>query len=155
MGIVKKTVKFFDKLEDKVRTRLSKWPIVYTFIGGAAVVLFWRGIWMTADQFAFLTGPVSIILSSVILLITGVFVSAFITDRIILSGVKQEKKLVEKTEEEIKEEKDILGDLHVQLINLEKTVETIKEEIEEKIESPAASTVPADKSERTGSGKLV
>lgn len=101
---VKHIVHFFDKLEDKVRGRLSRSPIVYTMIGGFAIVLFWRGVWMTADMFPVLTGPVSIVISVAVLLITGLFVSVFIGDNIILSGVANEKKIVEKTENEIVEE---------------------------------------------------
>lgn len=101
---VKHIVHFFDKLEDKVRGRLSRSPIVYTMIGGFAIVLFWRGVWMTADMFPVLTGPVSIVISVAVLLITGLFVSVFIGDKIILSGVANEKKIVEKTENELVEE---------------------------------------------------
>lgn len=101
---LKKILHFFDKLEDKVRGRLSRSPIIYTMIGGFAIVLFWRGVWMTADMFPVLTGPVSIVLSVAVLLITGLFVSVFIGDKIILSGVANEKKIVEKTENEIVEE---------------------------------------------------
>ena len=93
MYIYKKIVRFFDKLEDHVRVALSHYPIIYTIIGGFSIVLFWRGVWMTADYFPFLNGPVSIIISVSILLVTGLFVSFFITDRIILTGIKQEKKL--------------------------------------------------------------
>lgn len=101
---VKHIVHFFDKLEDKVRGRLSRSPIAYTMIGGFAIVLFWRGVWMTADMFPVLTGPVSIVISVAVLLITGLFVSVLIGDKIILSGVANEKKIVEKTENEIVEE---------------------------------------------------
>jgi VIT1/CCC1 family predicted Fe2+/Mn2+ transporter len=59
---------------------------------------------MTADMFPVLTGPVSIIVSVAVLLVTGLFVSVIIGDKIILSGVANEKKIVEKTESEIVEE---------------------------------------------------
>lgn len=98
-----KVIKFLDKLEDKIRFSLSKRPILYTLIGGIAVVLFWRGVWLTADLYPFLTGPVSLVISIVILLVIGLFVSFFIGDQIIISGMKQEKKITEKTELEIRE----------------------------------------------------
>ena len=41
----------FDKMEDHIRARLARHPFVYTFIGGAGVVLFWRGVWHMADVF--------------------------------------------------------------------------------------------------------
>ena len=91
--MIKHIIKFFDKLEDKVRGGLSRNPIIYTLIGGIAIVLFWRGVWLTADLFPFLTGPVSVVVSVSILLITGLFVSFFIGDQVIISGIKKEKKL--------------------------------------------------------------
>ena len=107
--------KFFDKLEDKIRKSLSRRPILYAFIGGTAIVLFWRGVWLTADLFPFLSGPVSTIISVLVLLVTGLFVSFFIGDEIIIKALRQEKKISEETEEEIKTEeitlKHIKGEL--------------------------------------------
>lgn len=45
----KKIFLFFDKLEDSIRKWLSHHPLLYAFIGGTGVVLFWRGIWHTMD----------------------------------------------------------------------------------------------------------
>ncbi|MCX6718865.1 MAG: hypothetical protein NTZ38_00600 [Candidatus Taylorbacteria bacterium] len=47
--MLKNILNFFDKLEDVVRAHLSRYPIAYTFVGGIAIVLFWRGVWHTAD----------------------------------------------------------------------------------------------------------
>lgn len=126
---MKKIIHFFDKLEDNTREALSRRPIIYTLIGGFAIVLFWRGVWLTADKFPFLTGPVSIIISVVILLLTGLFVSFFIGDRIILSGLKREKKLTEKTEAELKAELDIVTHLKMRLDKIEKDLEEIKSKL--------------------------
>ncbi|MBS3902901.1 MAG: hypothetical protein KGZ30_00795 [Anaplasmataceae bacterium] len=120
-------VKFFDRLEDRIRMYLSKRPILYTMIGGFGVVLFWRGVWITADEVPFLNGPVSIILSTLILLITGLFVSFFIGDRIILSGLKGEKKLVEKTASGVKTEAEILMELKEEVKQIEEEIGEIKE----------------------------
>ena len=79
-------------------------PIIYAFIGGIGMTLFLRGVWLTADLFPIMTGPVSIIVSMIILLITGLLVSVFIGHHIILTGIKQEKKIEERTEAEIKSE---------------------------------------------------
>lgn len=126
MVMVVKIVRFFDKLEDKVRAALSRRPILYTLIGAVAIVLFWRGVWLTADLFPFLTGPISILLSVIILLITGLFVSFFIGERIIISGLKQEKKLFEKTEEEIRSEKGELTEIEEKLEEIEKDIHELK-----------------------------
>jgi len=132
MSMIKKTIKFFDKLEDRVRGKLSRQPIVYTLIGGVAIVLFWRGVWLTADMFPFMTGPISILISVLTLLVTGLFVSFFISDRIILSGLKREKKLVEKTEEEVHQEKNILLDIESKVDTLQASVNQLERELAEK-----------------------
>ncbi len=124
--MIAKIVRFFDKLEDKVRTALSRHPIIYTLIGAAAIVLFWRGIWMTADLFPWLSGPVSLALSILVLLITGLFVSFFIGEQIIISGLKQEKKLFEKTEAEVREETGELAKIGEKLEEIEKDLHELK-----------------------------
>ena len=133
-------VKFFDRLEDRVREMLSRSPIAYGIIGGVAVVLFWRGIWHTADLIeasgSFLsplfTAPVSTVLSAVALLLTGLFVSFFIGDRIILSGLKHEKKIEEKTETEVREEGVILLDIYGKLERIERELHQVREEVRRK-----------------------
>ncbi len=138
--MLKRIIKFFDKLEDKIRGKLSHYPIFYALIGGVGVVLFWRGVWHTADFFTNLIfsfqqnssidlgnlpwwdGPLSIFLGSVLLLSTGLFVFGFIGNEIIISGLKGGKKLNEKTEEEIETEE-------VQLKNLQNTLNKVAEKI--------------------------
>ena len=115
---------FFDKLEDRIRLALSHRPILYAFVGGVGVVLFWRGVWHTADLFPILTGPVSILISILILLATGLFVSFFVWDDIIIAGLKEEKKISDKTEEEIKKE-------GLAIRNIGKDVDGIKETLGE------------------------
>lgn len=121
--------RFFDRLEDKVRGRLSHYPIVYALVGGIGVVLFWRGIWHTVDEYLFWSGPVSIIVGSIILLITGVFVSSFVGTRLIISGIKGEKKTVEKTADEIENEESEIKKVESKLNKIEKEILEIKEEI--------------------------
>src|SRR3989338_1099755 len=69
------------------------------------------GDWLVADDFEFMTGYVSILISTVILLLTGLFVSFFIGDELIIAGLKEEKKISEKTEEEINNEEMTLQEL--------------------------------------------
>ena len=122
----KSLIKFFDRLEDKIRSRLSRHPILYTMIGGVAIVLFWKGVWETAELFPFLFGPASILVSVIILLMTGLFVSFFIGDRIILSGLKKEKKLVEKTKTEIETEEDVLEEIQEDVARIESEVHALR-----------------------------
>jgi len=128
MGIVR----FFDKLEDKVRDRLSHKPILYAFIGSVGIILLWRGIWMIADDFE-LSGLASTILGVIILLMIGLFVSFFVGDQILISGVKEEKRIDEKTEEEIRREavtlrqiKNDLDEIKNKLAKLDKKPKTSK-----------------------------
>jgi hypothetical protein len=60
------------------------------------------------------------------MLSTGLFVSFFIGDNIILSGLKHEKKLAEKTEEEVQTEKDDLYEIREEIAGLKKDMEEIK-----------------------------
>ena len=69
-----------------MRSRLSKYPVLYATVGAVGLVLLWRGVWMVADSLSvfdknpfdkayFMDGVVSIIASAVILLVSGLFVS--------------------------------------------------------------------------------
>ncbi|HEY4508929.1 MAG TPA: hypothetical protein VJC13_01445 [Candidatus Paceibacterota bacterium] len=127
--MVHKIIHFFDKLEDRTRSRLSRSPILYAFLGGIGVILFWRGIWHAADNID-LSSLASIIVGTAILLITGVFVSAFIGNRLIISGIYGEKKLAEKTEDEIETEETKIQKLQSTLNRVEKKIDILESEIE-------------------------
>ncbi len=136
--------RFFDKLEDKVRGWFSHWPILYGLVGGVGVVLFWRGVWHTADYISarFLAetaavmsttdfgnpwdGLLSLFIGSVLLLITGLFVSNFIGNEIIISGLRGERKLTEKTEAEVRTETGAIAEIQEELKKLSKLVEELK-----------------------------
>lgn len=122
MELIKKIIKFFDRLETKIRHQLVRWPIFYAFIGSIGVVLIWRGVWMIADSFN-MSGYISMLLGVLISVSIGLFVSFFVGDSIIITGIKQEKRIDEKTEEEIKKEE-------VTLIEIKEDLKEIKEEIE-------------------------
>lgn len=124
--MVRKVVHFFDRLEDKVRARLSRHPVLYALVGGVGIVLFWRGVWHTADYFTVLNGPISIVLSSILLLISGLFVSFFIGDRVIISGIKQEKKLDEKTADELAQEVSKLDRIESKLEEMDQDLHALR-----------------------------
>ena len=129
-----KIIRFFDKLEDRTRGHLSRVPIFYAVVGGITIVIFWRGVWEVADYLYALGGfwavlfdpVVSVVVSIAVLLVTGLFVSFFIGDRIILSGLKHEKKVEEKTETEVREEEVMLATLHKKIDALQMEVSEIK-----------------------------
>ena len=129
--LIKKIVKFFDKLEDKVRGKLSHYPILYAFFGGIGVVMFWRGVWHIADDLS-LGSVASIVIGGIILLMTGVFVSAFIGNRLIISGLSGEKKLSEKEEAEIETEEMQIQRLKDSIDRVEKQVSHLEEDMHKK-----------------------
>ena len=129
--LTKKIIEFFDKLENKVRRKLSHYPILYAFIGGVGVVLFWRGVWHIADDQG-MSSVLSLIIGSVMLLMTGIFVSAFVGSKLIISGLVGEKKIEEKEEAELETEEMQLKNLQRTLKRVEEKLEHIDKEVEEK-----------------------
>ncbi len=125
--MIHRIVKFFDKLEDKVRGALSHFPILYAFVGGVGVVLFWKGVWETAEIFPSLYGLGSVAVSVIILLVTGLFVFYFIGDNIIITGLRSQKKIVDKTEKEIHAEENETVKTGIKIAKMERDIEEIKE----------------------------
>ncbi|MFA6476477.1 MAG: hypothetical protein WCV68_03645 [Candidatus Paceibacterota bacterium] len=125
--IIKKILNFFDKLEDHVRTSLSKYPIAYALIGGVGIVLFWRGVWGLSEEIG-MTNLEALIISTIILLLTGLFVSYFIGDRFIISSLKGEKKIIEKTKEEIINEESEIKKVLTKLNDIENKLDELSED---------------------------
>lgn len=140
--------KFFDKLEDKVRHWMSHRPIFYGFVGGAGIVLFWRGVWYTADMlyalawawpnslnaldpYSALDGPISILVGAVMLLMTGIFVSSFIGNEIIITGLTGKSKTYEKTELEFKTEAFTKAESQRELRTVARRLEAIEKKLDE------------------------
>jgi len=128
---MKKIQTLFNKLETKIRGKLSHYPILYAFIGGIGIVLFWRGIWHAADDID-MGSIISIVIGAVILLVTGVFVSAFIGSRLIISGLVGEKRATAEEEGEIETEETQLKNLQNTLNRVEKKISDLEEEVEKK-----------------------
>ncbi|MES3031399.1 MAG: hypothetical protein V4697_03230 [Patescibacteria group bacterium] len=117
---------------------MSRYPILYTLIGGVAIVLFWRGVWHTADILEAEGGilgflfyePVSALIVTLILLATGLFVSYFIGDSIMISGLKQQKKTTERTKKDIEDEELELSAIRDTIKEIKKEVDEIKDAVE-------------------------
>lgn len=122
---------FFDRFEDRTRAWLSRRPKLYAFIAGAAIVMLWRAIWHMADifesyggWFGFLfTPPVTLLTSLLVLLGSGMFVSFFVGDAIIISGLKKEKKFVDHAQDEMVKEEVEIRHMQKILTKLEAEVE--------------------------------
>jgi hypothetical protein len=128
---LKKIVQSFNSFERKFRGKLSHHPINYAILGGIGVVLFWRGVWHLADSLN-ISSIISMILGSLILLVTGAFVSSFIGNRLIITGLMGEKKQSEKTEEVVETEEIKLGKLQSSLAKVEKQLEHLDQDMHNK-----------------------
>ncbi len=117
--------KLFDRMEDKIRNVLSRYPILYGTIAGIGVVSFWRGVWETSDLMG-IPPQASLLGGFIILLLIGIFVTEFIGNRIIISGLRGEKKLEEKTLDEIESEDSLLHNLEKKLDRIEALLEERK-----------------------------
>jgi hypothetical protein len=125
---MKDIIRFFDKFEDKVRGVLSHKPIIYAIVGGASHVLFWRGVWHLADDYN-MSSWASLLIGAGVLMATGLIVAAFIGDQIIISGIRHEKKVTEKTEEEVKGEAGTLSMVHTELHKISERLEAIEKKM--------------------------
>lgn len=125
--MLKNVGKALRRLEYSIRVRLSRYPILYAFLAGAGLVLFWRGVWHIADDVS-LGSVASLALGTFVLLSTGIFVSEFIGNKLIISGLVGEKKLVKKEEGEIETEETQIKNLQNTLARLEKKLDHIDEE---------------------------
>ena len=132
-----------NRFENRIRAWFSKRPIFYGLVGGVGVVLFWRGVWHTADALAVYTalmaegrpttdfifpwdGPVSALIGAVILLATGIFVSTFLGNEITISGLRGERKLAEKTEFEVRTETGAIHEIRAEVRKIRERLETME-----------------------------
>ena len=76
---------------------------------------------MIADDFN-MSGGASLILGVIISIVVGLFVSFFVGDKIIIAGIKNEKRIDEKTESEIKKEEITLGEIKKDLREIKKDI---------------------------------
>jgi len=141
---------FSMKFEDKIRIYLSHRPQLYALIVGIGIVIFWRGVWHTADFLhtyfvlfhsnmttdslsgTWWDGPLSFAVGIVILFATGAFTSSFIGNELILSGLRGEKRLNQKTEVEVKEEEQSITDIKNGIKNISEEIEKLEGKMREK-----------------------
>ena len=132
--MIKKIFRFFDKLEDEVRGRMSHFPILYAIFGGVLMITFWRGVWHTGDILMAKGGwlgvifyePITLLWTTALMLLCGLFVSFFIGDHILISGLKHGQKITDKTEKEIEEEEARIDRIDNKIKKMEADIEEIK-----------------------------
>ncbi|MFA6258065.1 MAG: hypothetical protein WC671_03635 [Candidatus Paceibacterota bacterium] len=127
--MVKRFLDFCEKTENRIRAMLSRYPIIYALIGSLGVVLFWRGIWHTADDMD-MSSSASLLAGILILLVTGLLVYEFIGNRLIISGLIGEEKIVKKEEGEIKKEEKEIETEEIQLKNLQSTLSRLEKKLD-------------------------
>lgn len=136
------------KLFNRIHIYLSHHSYLYALVVGVGIVLFWRGVWHTVDlihmtinqygglegpldlvQHPWWDGPLSFLVGCIILYVGRAFVSSFIGSELIISGLRTEKKIAQKTEDEVKSEestiaeiKETIGDIAHKLDDLEHQV---------------------------------
>src|SRR3989344_9701644 len=132
--------KFGRAIEYAVRKWFSRKPLLYGFVAGVGTVLFWRGVWHTADSIALyafawqngnptidlafpLDGLMSLLIGTLLLLISGVFVSTFLGNEITISGLRGERKLSSEIETEVRTETGALHEIRAEVRKMRRQLE--------------------------------
>ena len=142
--------KITGKLREKITIYLSHRPGLYALIVGIGVVWFWRGVWHSTDLIhtyfnlfqnnlsidsissLWWDGPLSFVVGLIVLYFSGAFTSSFIGNELILSGLRGEKRLTQKTETEIKGEEEFISDIKQELKTMTIKIEELEKEIYQK-----------------------
>jgi hypothetical protein len=164
-----KTKGFFDRVEDRIRGFLSHHPVLYALVAGVGLVLFWRGVWHMTDAISqyvinwesgcattdlvfllkvcsfedpafYFDGLISLVLGSLILLASGVFISELLGKEIIISGLRGEAKITEKTEVEVRTETGAIGDIRHEIRTILRRLQSIEKKLDEKNAPPAVAS---------------
>ena len=120
----------FLRVEEKTRAYFQRFPFMHAFLAGVGVVLFWRGVWHSADE-VFLSSGWSMVLGSFILIIVGVFAQTFVGNMIIIKNVEGEKRLEQKTKADVKKVGEEVQVEKVSLELLAKKLESIEAKLEQ------------------------
>ena len=87
---------------------------------------------MTSSTSLFATpwwdGPLSFLVGSMILYFTGAFTASFIGNELILSGLRGERKLSERTEANLKNEVTAIADIKEELVIISKKLELLEKQ---------------------------
>ncbi len=127
----------------KVMTRfhifLSHHSFLYALLAGIGIVLFWRGVWHSVDLFhiylnnsldlnahPWWDGPLSFLVGCFILYITRAFVSSFIGNELILSGLRTEERMAKQTESEVKTEMTSISDIKNEINTIAKKLDELE-----------------------------
>jgi hypothetical protein len=137
------------ELLNRLHIFLSHHSVLYALIAGIGIVLFWRGVWHSVDMFhlyinhyavsspldsvnsPWWDGPLSFIVGCIILYATRAFVSSFIGNELILSGLREEKKLTHQTESEVKTEISSISDIKNEISIISDKLEDLESQVKD------------------------
>ena len=142
-----KPLSFFARLEKRIRHKLSHHPVLYALLGGIGVVLFWRGVWHTADALGMIylawrssplmpdlvplgDGLISLAAGALLLLSTGLFVSDFIGAEVIATELKEDER---RTGSEMKAEEKSIAEMAKELKQATDHLDSHLESMEKKM----------------------
>ena len=114
---------FFSRLDNRIRHNLSHHPVIYALIGGFGIVIFWSGVERWIGDLDFMTPLVSIVFSVIAMLATGTLVSFFVGEQVLLTGLTEEKRIDQKTEQEVREEETRLKRIISEIDEIRKIVD--------------------------------
>ena len=138
------------RIEERIKIYLSHRPKLYAVVVGIGIVIFWRGVWHTADfvhtyivafhgnistdslSGTWWDGPLSFAIGIIILFVAGAFTSSFIGNELILSGLRGEKRLTQKTETEVKGEEEFISDIKNELGTMTEKITELENEVHKK-----------------------
>lgn len=135
------------KVFNRLHVFLSHHSFLYATIVGIGIVLFWRGVWHTVDTLHLYVnhynstgsasiidhpwwdGPLSFIVGCLVLFVTRAFVSSFIGNELILSGLRKEERLAKETEGDVKLEVLAIGDIKQEINSITKKLEELEAQV--------------------------
>ncbi len=128
---------------------LSHHSFLYALIVGIAIVLFWRGVWHTVDllhlyishyhatasidfsEHPWWDGPLSFVVGCIVLYISRAFVSSFIGNELILSGLRTEKKITRQTDSDLKTEVTAISEIKEEIETITRKLGDLESQIKD------------------------
>lgn len=111
-------------IEDNARKFFERIPFIHALLAGIGVVLFWRGIWESADKMAL--DPLSSALLGIALLGgIGLFIQTFVGNTIIIKSVKKEEQLEKTTVKKVQQEEITLLQLSQKIDELNSKIDNL------------------------------
>jgi hypothetical protein len=135
------------KILNKIHIFLSHHSYLYALIVGVGIVLFWRGVWHTVDTVhlylntytgvstidasghPWWDGPLSLIVGCLILYVSRAFISSFIGNELILSGLKIEKKMTKTVEAGVESEVSVISEIKEEVDMVTEKLEELEEKL--------------------------